>query len=269
MQYVIGFFIALFIALTGVGAGTITVPVLVLFLGVPAPIAVGIGLMFASAVKLILVPAQILRRNIAWRTLGFMLLGGAPGVLIGSLFLKQLVTAGSQNLLNALLGAILVCTASWQIFFSFRPMKQKTDAKDRSPLLGWLMLPVGAEVGFSSAGAGALGSAALLSFTSLAPAQVVGTDIAFGLAVSLIGSGAHWFSNATEPTLLMQLIAGGIVGAITGTLLSTRIPRRPLRFALWVWLLVLGGQFLFNSYHAWTLPQKQAVNPLHSIAASH
>ena len=41
MQYVIGFIIALFIALTGVGAGTITVPVLVLFLGVPAPVAVG------------------------------------------------------------------------------------------------------------------------------------------------------------------------------------------------------------------------------------
>ena len=70
MHYVIGFFIALFIALTGVGAGTITVPVLVLFLGVPAQIAVGIGLMFSTAVKLILVPAQIVRRNVVWRTRG-------------------------------------------------------------------------------------------------------------------------------------------------------------------------------------------------------
>src|ERR1700727_2082893 len=106
MHYVIGFFIALFIALTGVGAGTITVPVLVLFLGIPAPIAVGIGLMFSTAVKLILVPAQIARRNVVWRTLGFMLLGGAPGVLIGSFFLRHLFTAGSQNLFNALSGAV-------------------------------------------------------------------------------------------------------------------------------------------------------------------
>ena len=104
MQYVIGFFIALFIALTGVGAGTVTVPVLVLFLGVPAPVAVGIGLMFATAVKLILVPAQIARKNVAWRTLGYMLLGGVPGVLVGSLFLKHLIDAGSANLLNAILG---------------------------------------------------------------------------------------------------------------------------------------------------------------------
>ncbi len=251
MQYLIGFVIALFIALTGVGAGTITVPILVLFLNVPAPVAVGIGLTFSAAIKLILVPSQIVRKNVAWRTLGFMLLGGAPGVLLGSLFLKHLVTVGSQNLMNALLGAILMTTASWQIIYSFRPMKENRDTPDRSPLLSWLMFPVGAEVGFSSAGAGALGSAALLSLTPLAPAQVVGTDIAFGFIVSLIGSGAHWFSHATNPQLLMELIAGGVFGAVTGTLLSTRIPRRPLRFALWIWLLILGGQFLFNSYHVW------------------
>ena len=251
MQYVIGFLIALFIALTGVGAGTITVPVLVLFLGVPAPVAVGIGLMFSAAVKLILAPAQIVRGNVAWRTLGYMLLGGAPGVLVGSLFLRHLITAGSQNLLNAILGAILVSTASWQIFYSFRPMRQNADARDRSSLLPWLMFPVGAEVGFSSAGAGALGSAALLGLTTLSPAQVVGTDVVFGFLVSLIGSGAHWFTHAANPTLLLQLIIGGAAGAISGTVLSTHVPRRPLRFALWVWLLILGGLFLFNSYQAW------------------
>jgi uncharacterized protein len=251
MQYVIGFLIALFIALTGVGAGTITVPILVLFLGVPASVAVGIGLMFSAAVKLILVPTQIARRNVSWRTLGFMVLGGAPGVLLGSLFLQHLVTKGSQNLMNAILGAILVGTASWQIFYSFRPMRESAGTRDRSPLLAWLMFPVGAEVGFSSAGAGALGSAALLSLTPLAPAQVVGTDILFGFIVSLIGSGAHWFSHASDPSLLLHLIAGGVLGAVIGTLVSTHIPRRPLRFALCIWLLILGGQFLFNSIHAW------------------
>ena len=87
MDYLIGFFIALFIALTGVGAGTITVPTLVLFLGVPASPAVAIGLMFATAIKFILLPTQILRKNVAWKTLGFMLAGGLPGVILGSLVL--------------------------------------------------------------------------------------------------------------------------------------------------------------------------------------
>jgi hypothetical protein len=264
MPYFIGFVIAFFIALTGVGAGTVTVPVLVLFLGVPAPVAVGIGLMFSAAVKLILVPAQILRRNVVWRTLGFMLLGGVPGVVAGSLLLKHLVNAGSQNLLYSLLGAILVTTAGWQLLYSFRAKTQNVDRRDRSPWLAWLMFPVGAEVGFSSAGAGALGSAALLGLTPLLPAQVVGTDIAFGFCVSLIGSGAHWFSHATNTGLLLQLIAGGIVGAIGGTVLSTRVPRRPLRFALLLWLLILGVQFLFNSYQVWAAPHKETISRIQS-----
>jgi uncharacterized protein len=248
MQYLIGAAIALFIALTGVGAGTITVPVLVLFLGVPAADAVAIGLVFSAAVKLILVPAQVIRGNVSWRVLSRMLMGGVPGVLIGSLFLKHLVNAGSQNLLNALLGIILVITATWQIFFSFRPVKADAERKDRSFLMPLLMFPVGTEVGFSSAGAGALGSAALLSLTNLSPARVVGTDLAFGLVVSLIGSGAHMFGGGAHSALLLELIGGGIIGAISGTILSSRVPRRPLRIALWFWLLILGGQFLFNSY---------------------
>lgn len=252
MQYVIGFFIALFIALTGVGAGTVTVPVLVLFLGVPAGEAVTIGLIFSSAVRLILVPAQIARRTVSWRVLGRMLMGGLPGVLLGSLYLKYLVTAGSQNLLNGVLGAILVATAAWQITFSFRSVNAERECRDRSFFLPWVMLPIGAEVGFSSAGAGALGSAALLSLTNLSPAEVVGTDLTFGLVVSLIGSGSHLLNGfPPQSTLLVQLVAGGVVGAIAGTVLSTRIARRPLRFALWVCLLILGAQFLLNSYHVW------------------
>ena len=254
MQYLIGFVIALFIALTGVGAGTITVPILVLFLGVPAPIAVGIGLMFSTAVKLILVPTQIVRGYVAWRTLGFMLFGGMPGVVVGSLLLNHLATAGSQSLLSGFLGAILAGTAAWQLLFSFRPINVGAKRPDRTYLLPWLMLPVGVEVGFCSAGAGALGSAALLGLTPLTPAQVVGTDIAFGFLISLAGSGAHWFSAGTYSALLLQLIIGGLAGAGSGTMLSAHIPQRPLRIALWCWLLILGGQFLFNSYHAWAGP---------------
>jgi hypothetical protein len=262
MRYMVGFIIALFIALTGVGAGTVTVPVLVLFLSVPAATAVGIGLTFSAAIKLVLVPTQIFRRNVAWRTLGYMLLGGLPGVLIGSLALKQLVNQGSQTVVNGLLGAILVTTASWQIISTFRKIRRNLNARDRSPILSWLMFPVGAEVGFSSAGAGALGSAALLALTPLLPAQVVGTDIAFGFVVSLIGSGAHWFSLASDPQLVTQLIEGGVFGAIAGTLLSGTLPHRPLRFALWLWLLLLGGQFLFNSYHAQTTSAKTVAGGL-------
>ena len=246
MEYVIGFIIAVFIALTGVGAGTITTPLLILFLGVPASVAVSTGLMFSAAVKLVLVPSQIVRKQVSWRVLGYMLLGGLPGVILGSLFLKHLATHGPSMLLNALLGVVLVFTALWQIVFSFRPERTLGPTKDRSRILPWLMFPVGAEVGFSSAGAGALGSAALLSLTPLLPATVVGTDILFGFVLSLVGSGAHGFFNGTRSTLLEHLVIGGLFGVVLGTVAAKWIPKRPLRFALWIWLLIIGGQFIYT-----------------------
>jgi uncharacterized protein len=250
MEYAIGFIIAAFIALTGVGAGTITTPLLILFLGVPAPMAVATGLMFSAAVKLVLVPSQIARKQVSWRVLGFMLLGGLPGVLIGSLVLRHLDVHGPQLLLNGLLGGVLVLTALWQLFFSFRPTRTEAPPKDRIRLLPILMLGVGTEVGFSSAGAGALGTAALLSLTSLSPAQVVGTDIVFGFLLSLVGSGAHGFFHGTSSNLLRHLIVGGLAGVVLGTIAAGWIPKRPLRFALWIWLLIIGSQFIYTNAYA-------------------
>jgi uncharacterized protein len=263
VEYLIGFIIAVFIALTGVGAGTITTPLLVLMLGVPAGTAVSVGLMFSAAVKLVLLPAQIWRKQVAWRTLGYMLVGGAPGVLAGAFLLRRFVDTGAKQAVYGTLGVVLVLTALWQIFFSFRPVERQSDPPDRKHLLPWLMLPVGAEVGFSSAGAGALGSAALLTLTPLAPAQVVGTDIAFGFLTSLLGSGAHWFAGAVDAALLTHLVTGGVVGAVFGTMMAGSVPRRPLRFALWVWLLVIGAIFL---YHC--MVPVHHVTPLHSYLSS-
>ncbi|WP_433967921.1 TSUP family transporter [Tunturiibacter gelidiferens] len=112
------------------------------------------------------------------------------------------------------------------------------------------MLPLGVEVGFSSAGAGALGTAALLSLTSLSPAQVVGTDIVFGFLLSLVGSGAHGFFDGTNSSLLRHLILGGLAGVALGTVTVRWIPKRPLRFALWVWLLIVGSQFIYTNAFA-------------------
>lgn len=246
MEYLIGFIIAAFIALTGVGAGTITTPLLILFLGVPTATAVTTGLMFSAAVKLVLVPSQIARKLVNWRVLGYMLLGGLPGVLLGSWFLGRMVSTGSRHAVTGLLGAILVLTAIYQILFSFRQAKNNPIPADRSRWMPLLMFPVGAEVGFSSAGAGALGTAALLSLTSLAPSQVVGTDILFGFLLSVVGSGAHWFSHSVNSILLKHLVIGGVAGAIIGTWLSKYIPKRILRMVLWVWLFIIGSQFIYN-----------------------
>lgn len=250
MQYLLGGLIAAFIALTGVGAGTITVPLLILFLHVPAVVAVTVGLMYSAAVKLILVPAQVWRKHVSWKVLGFMLAGGAPGVLMGAMLLRRFASPGAERGVEGVLGLILIFTAIYQIIFSFRPVTARPDHPSKLRLLPLLMLPVGAEVGFSSAGAGALGSAALLTLTQLTPAQVVGTDILFGFTLSLLGGGAHWFAHTLNAQLLLHMVEGGAIGAVIGTLLAPKIPKRPLRFALWIWLLLIGGMFVYRIFFA-------------------
>jgi uncharacterized membrane protein YfcA len=95
-----------------------------------------------------------------------------------------------------------------------------------------------------------LGTAALLSLTSVSPAQVVGTDIVFGFLLSLVGSGAHGFFHGTSSNLLRHLIIGGFAGVALGTFAAGWIPKRPLRFALWIWLLIIGSQFIYTNAYA-------------------
>jgi uncharacterized membrane protein YfcA len=114
--------------------------------------------------------------------------------------------------------------------------------KDRSGWLPFIAFPIGAEVGFSSAGAGALGSIALLSLTALTAAQVVGTDMFFGLAMSTVGGGVQFTAGNYEHQMLWKLIAAGIPGVMAGATMSTLFPPRPLRFALTIWIILLGAQ---------------------------
>jgi uncharacterized membrane protein YfcA len=247
MEYLIGFFIAVVIALTGVGAGTITAPILILMLHVPGGTAIGTALGYAAIVKLIISPVQIFRRQVNYKVFGFMILGGGPGVLLGSLLFK--VVAVNTVALYWVLGTIIVFSSVMQLAKPFlqKTVELKEKRKDRLGVLSLIMFPIGAEVGLSSSGAGALGTLCLLSLTSLSVKDVVGTDVLFGLAVAILGSGIHFLYGAYSAALLMKLVIGGVFGAIVGSVLSPLIPNKQLRFALACWLLFIGGDFCFRA----------------------
>ena len=249
MDVVLGFLIACLIAMTGVGAGTVTAPLLILFLGVPVPEAVGTALVYSAAVKLVVVPIQIGRRQVDWRTLGIMLLAGVPGVILGAVFFQRIVRLQGNTLwLYLALGAMIAVSSAWHIFRHFRPAVQNSDRRTRPFWLAATMFPVGAEVGFSSSGAGALGTVALLGLTALDVPRIVGTDLSFGLCLALIGGGIHLSHGGVDSTLLTHLIIGGVFGALAGTGLAPRIPARAMRLALSLWLLVIGMQLCWQAF---------------------
>src|SRR5205085_3903392 len=111
-------------------------------------------------------PVYLYRRLVNYRILGLMLVGGLPGVLVGGALLKHLHAIGKDGVLYVALGSTIAAMAAFNLYRSWRNTTAQT-VRDRSSWLPAIMLPIGAEVGFSSAGAGALGTLALFSTTNL------------------------------------------------------------------------------------------------------
>jgi uncharacterized protein len=256
VEILLGFAIALAIALTGVGAGSMTTPLLILLLGVSPADAVGTALTFGAIVKIASVPGYAFRRQVNLRVLSLLLAGGLPGVIGGAFLLNHLKRGPYQDYLYAVVGIVIVATALFHLHRTFHP-KPKAPDDDRSRLLPWFALPIGAEVGFSSAGAGALGSLLLLGFTRLTAAEVIGTDLCFGLGLSAVGGLIQVSAGNYDPALLFKLVIGGLCGAITGSLLAGRIAQRPLRIALLLVLVILGSQLALHGH--------TAVPPVHAL----
>jgi uncharacterized protein len=186
------------------------------------------------------------------RILLLLLAGGIPGVIFGALLLNRLKHSAYNGVLYAALGTLIVASALFHLYRVFRPKPQPSN-HDRSRLLPWFALPIGAEVGFSSAGAGALGSLLLLGLTPLAAAEVVGTDLCFGLGLSFVGGIIQIGAGNYDPALLWKLVVGGLIGAFTGSLLAGRIAPRPLRVGLLLALVILGCQLA--AYGSAPIPQ--------------
>jgi uncharacterized membrane protein YfcA len=246
MEFLAGFVIALAIGVTGVGAGSITAPILILFFHQSATDAVTTALVFGTVVKLIATPIYFARGQVNLKVLKFIALGGLPAVLIGSVLLNFLDKNSLTRPILIIVGITVVLSAAATLWRSLTPagVANKPVAEKWLP---WIVAPIGFEVGFSSAGAGALGTVALMRFTRLLPSEVVGTDLAFGLLLSLFAGGIHAGMNGVPWPILLKLLAGGIPAVLIGTQLAAILSPRKMRLALCVWLIYIGGQLTWRA----------------------
>src|SRR3954464_12014986 len=168
MQLIIGLVIGFAVGLTGIGGGSFTVPALVLILGLPAGVAVGTAFVFAGVLRLIAAPFYLAGKHINSRYLWLLIQGAVPGLLVGTYALKLLSSEAGSAMVVILLGLLLTASSS----LTFVPRAQNhAFAKKNSRWLPWLAFPIGVEAGFSSAGAGALGTVLLLNYSELTPPQ--------------------------------------------------------------------------------------------------
>jgi uncharacterized membrane protein YfcA len=245
MEWIAGFVIAATVGLTGMGGGSFTVPVLVLA-GIPATEAVGTAMIYAAVLRLVAAPFYIVRGHIHGRYLGLLLIGAVPGLLVGTWVLHILHSPSWKPAVLLLVGVMLALSSA----LTFAPRLRKPQfAKQKGKWLALLALPIGMETGFSSAGAGALGTILLLNFSEMTAAQVVGTDLLFGIVLAVVGSAFHLSWGSVDSGTLIRLLAGGLPGVLVGCSLARRVPATKLRAAVAIIAIALGLQLIWLAGH--------------------
>ena len=242
MNFLIGFLIAAAVGLTGIGGGSFTVPALVLLAGLTAGEAVGTAFLFAGVLRLIAAPFYMVGKQIHSRYLWLLLLGAVPGLLLGTWALRKLNRGDGNAYVIVILGVLLAASSSVTFF---RKVQNPAFAAKNRRWLPWLALPIGVESGFSSAGAGALGTVLLLNYSEMTPSQVVGTDLLFGLVLAVIGSAFHWSFGSISMPILFQLLQGGVPGVVFGCLLARRVPANKLKTAVAMVAIFAGLQLVW------------------------
>ncbi len=254
MNFLIGFLIAAAVGLTGIGGGSFTVPALVLLAGLAAGEAVGTAFVFAGVLRLVAAPFYVLGKHFHSRYLWLLLQGAVPGLLVGMFALRFLGREAGNPIVVIVLGILLAASSS----ITFAPRVQNPGfARKNLGWLPWLALPIGVEAGFSSAGAGALGTVLLLNYSEMTPPQVVGTDLVFGLVLAVIGGAFHWKFGAINTPVLVQLLAGGVPGVLLGCALARVVPARRLKAVVAAIAIFAGVQLIWNGAN--TLLANRAV----------
>jgi uncharacterized protein len=257
-HWILGFVIALSVGLTGIGGGSFTVPALLLIVGLPAAEAVGTTFVFAGVLRLVAAPFYLSKNQVHSHYFLLLLRGAVPGVILGVLGLRIVSERGSNPIIVIALGILLALSSS----VTFVPRAQAPGFARRNPhWLPWLAFPIGLESGFSSAGVGALGSVLLLNYSDMTPAQVVGTDLVFGLVLAIIGSAIHWTFGSISTPVLGQLLLGGIPGVVLGCVLAPRVPAQKLKATVALIAICAGMQLVWSGVR--TLQARNANNTTH------
>lgn len=255
-QALLGFAIALAVGLTGIGGGSFTVPALLLIVGLPVSEAVGTAFVFAGVLRLVAAPFYLIRRYVHSRYFRLLLQGAVPGLVMGMYALRSLASHNTNPIVVIVLGVVLAASSS--VTFVPRVQNPKFVLKN-ARWLPWLAFPIGIESGFSSAGAGALGTVLLLNYSDMAPAQVIGTDLVFGLVLAIIGSAVHWNLGTISTPVLLQLLAGGVPGVIVGCLLARRVPAQKLKAVVAAVAICAGLQLVWSGARNLTAKREASI----------
>jgi uncharacterized membrane protein YfcA len=247
MAIVSGFGVGAIIGLTGVGGGSLMTPLLLSVFKLNPAVAIGTDLWFAAITKTAGSMSHHQAGHVQWRITALLLAGSIPASLatIGLMHLTG-VTKGWAATLTFSLGIALLLTAvtvAYKKFWHTLGMRlEQWIPAHRKPALTVLCgLVLGVLVSLSSIGAGAIGATLiLLLYPRLRPHEIVGTDIAHAVPLTLVAGVGHATLGHIDWTLLGALLIGSIPGIWIGAQMTRRMPERFVRALLCMALVTAG-----------------------------
>jgi uncharacterized protein len=245
-----GFWVGFLVGMTGVGGGSLMTPLLILLFGIHPATAVGTDLLYAAATKSAGTLVHGLNRNIDWRIVGRLAAGSVPMTALTLLVLSRFGVHNDavHGVITGVLSGALGATAAALIFrkeiLAFYAVRVGELAPRRTALLTVLVGAVlGLFVSISSVGAGALGvTAMILLYPRLPAAQIVGSDLAHAVPLTLLAGIGHWMLGSIDWHLLAALLAGSLPGIVIGSYFSVRVPDTILRLTLATTLVLVAGK---------------------------
>ena len=245
-----GAVVGLVVGITGVGGGALMTPLLLMF-GFPAHIAIGTDLWFAALTKSGGLIAHQKKGHIRWSIVLNLAAGSLPAAVLTGLALTFWFGSAENyaSLLKTALGFMLILTSIVLIFRNrltrhYGRRLRTTEARKFSIKLLFAGVALGSLVTLSSVGAGAIGTAVLmLMFPYLIPKQVVGTDIAHAVPLTIIAGAVHLYLGNVNFQLLGALLMGSLPAIYVGSALSGKIPSRLMQPILATLLMLLGMKY--------------------------
>ncbi|MDQ4127732.1 MAG: sulfite exporter TauE/SafE family protein [Actinomycetota bacterium] len=259
-----GLLVGFLVGLTGVGGGSLMTPFLVTVVGVPPATAVGTDMVFATLTKLTGSVQHYRQRSVNLEVALFLGLGSIPAGLLGVATLEWIEGAFDPETVKSVMINIIALTlvlvgASLIYRNYFMPNRAEADAprpgvwdgKSRMSRRRRTYTIVfgafgGYLVGLTSIGSGSVMAVILLLLYPLAPAIVVGTDIAHATVLSLVVGLAHMTQGNVDFGLAGSLLLGGIPGVLVGSRIAPWLPGKPLKTVLAIMLVFVGVRLLIS-----------------------
>ena len=239
---VFGLVVGILVGLTGIGGGSLMTPLLLLFGGVPPTVAVGTDLAYGAITKTVGGWRHLRAGTVDLGISKWLAFGSVPGSLFGVWLLTRLETRFGDDfgsmLMAAVAGALLLvaCAILFRVYFLPHLKHSERHTVELSPKVKasavGFGLVMGAILGITSVGSGALIGLALILFFRLPPHRVVGTDVFHAAILLWTAAIAHGAVGNVDYLLTFTLLIGSIPGVIIGTALLTRVPADGLRPAL-------------------------------------